>query len=597
MASTRVKRGKNGSAGRPPLSQHRAFPLIVGLWFAALLGVGTLILPTIVFERLVVASGLPSLWPATQPPLGFTARSTIAVSSALLGALLGALIAFQIARAQRPEAPQRAIRPADFLKRQPINAHEDLGADGFDAPVARPVKRRSLALAADLEQAPSDYLAPRFADEAVAAAPADDGADEQAPEPLMAAEPGEETEPGMEDTDEALDLADLSEFTDTEDFAVQSATDDTALEEDEVPMDDHRSFTPADAMNELTGGAKSAPAEESGPEEIDPPLNFSPPSMARFDDDAERPPSFAAPEEDAGEQDETDTAPIAAEPAAVSRDVCGDSELDALVDRLSAAIAKRRALQDELARARIADVEARAEPPAPQASEPQALGTPAPRVPGGFEMADPNEASQAMAAYFGKPAADDADEAPEILDRATQEADEPDTADLAARSPLATKPQAPFMQRLSGVAAINEPEEDEDEAIADLAASFSLPLQRATARPAPEAENEPVELDGEDDAPEADDAEGASLLAMRNPFREKRPEYVRIDEPEPEGPEAAVVFPHEEPRSAASRAFDPPGGTPANIGDARPAPKSSNDDNERALREALVNLQRMGKAS
>ena len=60
-----------------------------------------------------------------------------------------------------------------------------------------------------------------------------------------------------------------------------------------------------------------------------------------------------------------------------------------------------------------------------------------------------------------------------------------------------------------------------------------------------------------------------------------------------------MLFPNQTSRTAtapASRAFDPP---PAQ-GSAAPTqraerPKPSNDDNERALREALMNLQRMGK--
>jgi hypothetical protein len=45
----------------------------------------------------------------------------------------------------------------------------------------------------------------------------------------------------------------------------------------------------------------------------------------------------------------------------------------------------------------------------------------------------------------------------------------------------------------------------------------------------------------------------------------------------------------------AARAFDPPGGQ-ARVPAARAdRPRPSNDDNERALREALLNLQRMSK--
>ena len=69
--------------------------------------------------------------------------------------------------------------------------------------------------------------------------------------------------------------------------------------------------------------------------------------------------------------------------------------------------------------------------------------------------------------------------------------------------------------------------------------------------------------------------------------------------------ETAVLFPNQQARKAStpaantSRPFDAPA-APANEGtaetDQRAArPQPSNDDNERALREALMNLQRMGK--
>jgi hypothetical protein len=79
---------------------------------------------------------------------------------------------------------------------------------------------------------------------------------------------------------------------------------------------------------------------------------------------------------------------------------------------------------------------------------------------------------------------------------------------------------------------------------------------------------------------------------------------VRVDEPEPE-PDAAqpaVVFPHEAPTGADVRPFDRPGTAPvASPAAATPAePASANpvlggEENERVLREALLNLQRIGR--
>ena len=70
---------RNGAA---PIGAHPAFPGIVAVWFALLLGLGTLVLPAALIERLVLASGIVSLVPAANPPLGFTELALMAVTAA-----------------------------------------------------------------------------------------------------------------------------------------------------------------------------------------------------------------------------------------------------------------------------------------------------------------------------------------------------------------------------------------------------------------------------------------------------------------------------------------------------------------------------------
>jgi len=67
-------------ADKQPISLHPAFPFIVALWFAALLGLGSLVVPVELIETVVVRSGLSSIVPPTAPPLGFTARALIALA-------------------------------------------------------------------------------------------------------------------------------------------------------------------------------------------------------------------------------------------------------------------------------------------------------------------------------------------------------------------------------------------------------------------------------------------------------------------------------------------------------------------------------------
>lgn len=96
-----------------PLTAHPAFPVIVALWFAALLGLGTFVVPPANFEGLVVGTGLDQWLPAAAPPLGDTAQLAISTLAALLGALLGLAIAARIRRVQdEPQTRSAAAEPA-----------------------------------------------------------------------------------------------------------------------------------------------------------------------------------------------------------------------------------------------------------------------------------------------------------------------------------------------------------------------------------------------------------------------------------------------------------------------------------------------------
>jgi hypothetical protein len=111
---------------------------------AAMFGIITLILifmtPGWLFERMVVASGLPSLIAAAQPPLGETARKLTAIAGGLgvfasLWLGLGLLRAF-IRRNAPPKARGSRIdaavpvaqTPITKQKREPIFAERELGA-------------------------------------------------------------------------------------------------------------------------------------------------------------------------------------------------------------------------------------------------------------------------------------------------------------------------------------------------------------------------------------------------------------------------------------------------------------------------------------
>lgn len=124
-------------AAKAPVSAHPAFPAIVAVWFAALLGVGSVVLPIALFENASEASGLASLWVAAQPPLGPTARIAIAFVGAILGVIVGLAVARRVIAAQsavrgRATGPDREPRQSAVGTR-PIFAHEELGEGGLDA--------------------------------------------------------------------------------------------------------------------------------------------------------------------------------------------------------------------------------------------------------------------------------------------------------------------------------------------------------------------------------------------------------------------------------------------------------------------------------
>jgi hypothetical protein len=108
------------------VSSHPAFPVIVAVWFAALLAIGSMVLPLALFESLAIASQLADSFAAAQPPFGSTARIAVAIVAGVLGALAGLFVARQVAAAQARNSARARAKP-------PISAHDELGEGGLDA--------------------------------------------------------------------------------------------------------------------------------------------------------------------------------------------------------------------------------------------------------------------------------------------------------------------------------------------------------------------------------------------------------------------------------------------------------------------------------
>ncbi|WP_147367039.1 ABC transporter permease [Aurantiacibacter zhengii] len=622
---------------KPPITANPAFPWIVALWFACLLGIGSLIVPTTLLESVSTASGLASILPMAAPPLGITAKGLMALVGILVGGWLGLFMARKIA------APQMA-RVSHGKPRKPLSAGEDLDDAEFDDEdshddLPTPVKGRRRALAIEPEDGPSDFLdiaslpgmqgrsghllkvSKEIVEDAVFEQPEAEEQDVLVKAPMAQADIAED-EPFELDESAALDQP-------------ENETPEPAERQMFVPTPVHQA--PVVAVNYAEPVVASATAKE--------PLPFSPPSMTRTEGeihtdhggtDCADAPTFDPDENDGPESEDTvsekqifhgsdasefdmpesepsfETGTFAEDEDTSGEDLgaddapveeSSDEGLVQLVQRLGSTLEKHREWVAETAARKAAapepEVSADADFDAADVQENEAhgiaentvsaaAGTDTP-VPDEFDPAAAEDVSQAMAAYFGASPAAMA------------------SADAAGMKEADDEEPRPRYESFRGTIAhvdfddIDDGEDDDD--IADLAASFTLPLAQPpepAPTPRPAFDRPPPAALGADEPREEPDAVPE---AGTNPFKRNAEEFVRVEEPEPEEGDAepAVLFPNQQahkqaaPAAPGPRTFDPPvadGNVAAHRTD---RPRPSNDDNDRALREALMNLQRMGK--
>lgn len=557
MATIAYDDSDTGFPERAPISAHPAFPAIVALWFAALLGLGSMVLPAVLLDRALLATGLASLVPALSPPLDLPARGIVAMAAALAGAMIGVAVARRVARAQEPQPAPRFEKFVASMLRRPISVHEELGGEGVVNGHGMPVTRRR-ALAITEDDRPSDFLY-------TAPLPGDAPYDPPAPPPEQAAA-----------HEDPLELSDAMV-----EGQAPSVVSETAASHEDHTMSDRQEFRPID-----TFAAEGEPAAEpdirAALEAPDgEPLPFAAPSLSRrldhhFGVDAEPangPRATADPTDPEPLAGETQRSP-AAEPADWSSAPPESLGLVQLVQRLGHSIERRREWLAETAAAPVA-LHGVAEV---------------------FEPAPAEEAVQAMAAYFGRA---DTPEAEDAASRSTvHEAPLRDHAPLGAPQTVAPVSRATFLRSFAGEA------DNEDDTAEDLP-DFSLPLGRPEVTAAATATAEDQEKSEFGEVGEADDLAFGSLLAMSNPFAGNPEEFVRIDEPDGDGVEPAVVFPQTAPALQADphrtddaevppqRQFDAPG-EGARTASVAQQPAAGTDA---ALRSALATLQRMNGAA
>ena len=582
------------SAARPSASAHPAFPAVVALWFAALFGIGSLIVPVALIESALGATGIAAFVPAAAPPLGFTARSLIAVVATVAGGLLGLVAARRVAAASG-----RTTAPASHGELAPLDDEDDddfasfLSADDdFDEPASAPretepkakVAGRRRALAMEEESGPSDFLnaAPLPGGQMLASPLRKKAEPEFDPDVEQPLELGEELVADEPKRQEFMPAGESDPIDDTPVVAEPVAFKPTpaplpfsppSLSRDTVER--HESAEPEPTV-EASDEAAPQPRQVFQPVAPEAQPGEDPDSMSENPVTEHRPfdiPS-AAPAPAPFAEDEV--AAFDAEEDVADEDFAEDEPAEQgeglvqLVQKLGSALEKHREWSAQRS----------APPPAMPApfAQPVEDAQPTP-VPTAFEAAAPDDAAEAMKAFFGAPDGDDANQA-----SAASEEEAP-------AKPMAWQPVENY-RAVGGLGSVSRSEDEDEDEIDDLAATFSLPI-KSTPAPAPAAAPAPSptprpSFDIPPSAPQAEAPSSYDAIAADNPFKANRQEFVRIeDEPVDDVAQPAVVFPNDQ-----ARAFDRPAGAERA---AKSQPSPSNDDSDRALREALLNLQRMGK--
>lgn len=126
---------------RRPISSHPAFAPLLALWFAALLGLGVVVLPPAILERVIGMVGLAEAI-APTPAGRLAASGAAAVAGALVGLGLAALLARRGRHGPHPYSADAETLPeepvAEAPIRRPLHVREELDEGLGQAEVQQP---------------------------------------------------------------------------------------------------------------------------------------------------------------------------------------------------------------------------------------------------------------------------------------------------------------------------------------------------------------------------------------------------------------------------------------------------------------------------
>ncbi len=643
-----------------PVSSHPMFPAMVALWFAALFGIGSMVLPLALFDSFATQLGMGAAGP--------TIRLGVALLATAMGAALGLTMARKLAAAQAGEPARRRefsapapLSPLDKVSapRKPLSVHDALEqSDPSQTDEEGGSRRRALAM--EEPEGPSEWFQPSvpYSDSAYPDMPgtgseaAEEMCENEAAMPAQRQEFGQPVSDVPETMDaemphlDALDLGDFAtqDGNETEIFGSAGASAFDAL-----PMREHPaglampSWASEEASADLSDTAfheEEGDLEEAGQEESEQGRDFAEMSFSGFAAHQPGTQDFTVCQD--GEKADAFPHEVV-EPAcpAVEGDL-GGLGLGELSQRLEQAI-RLRAERDA---ARQAELEAIRQDQAAHAEQAEQDDQ--------GEDTNESELADRLAGLTDSPIAEDggltsffgaAAGLPSFLPPASGPADqgepashddsEEDTASASGPDHFAP-PSIPRALQPVELAEIDDT--DGSPLLRDLGNSkkgsgtqarqmFGAPMGFAAPEDAVnnEVASEDACEDGDENWETSAEENFGSLSDMANPFRAPA-EYVRIEEPEEDDDsiEPAVIFPAHAARRSASHTeaqADTPSASDGQTGFKRksgPAPAASEAtplsempaapfqtppasadpaETERALRMALATLQKMSGAA